>query len=53
MSKQHIREQRVDSGSIKKYNKTKIKQQMYNLNAMGNQGDNITRNDVGDIGYKT
>ena len=51
MSK-HMRE-RIDSGSIKKYTKTKSKQQMYSFGNAAGQADNGTRNDIQDIGYKT
>jgi hypothetical protein len=51
MSK-HMRE-RIDSGSIKKYAKTKSKQQMYAFGPSANQADSSTRNDMQDIGYKT
>ena len=46
---------RIDSASMKKYNKTKSKQQMYSFGSTVNQADNAfaTRNDMQDIGYKT
>lgn len=51
MSK-HMRE-RMDSASIKKNSKTKQKQPTYQFGNQVTQGDNVTRNDVQEIGYKT
>ena len=48
-----IRE-RIDSASMKKYTKTKSKQQMYSFGGTVNQNDNaFTRNDMNEVGYKT